>query len=54
MSGWSPQCSSKQASGTSALDEIASWQRGAGLMPMKTIQVASLPGWVALPAAKRQ
>jgi hypothetical protein len=40
------------ASGTWALDEIASWQRGAGLMPMKTIQFPSLPGWVSLPAAK--
>jgi hypothetical protein len=54
MSGLSPQCSSKQASGTSALDEIASWQRKAGLMPMKPIQFTSLPGWVSLPAAKRQ
>ena len=40
------------ASGTWALDEIASWQRGAGLMPMKTIQFPSLPGWASLPAAK--
>jgi len=40
------------ASGTWAPDEIASWQRGAGLMPLKTIQFPSLPGWVSLPAAK--
>jgi SAM-dependent methyltransferase len=40
------------ASGTWALDEITSWQRGAGLMPVKAIQFRSLPGWVSLPAAK--
>jgi SAM-dependent methyltransferase len=40
------------ASGTWALDEIASWQRGAGLTPMKTIQFPSLPGWASLPAVK--
>jgi SAM-dependent methyltransferase len=40
------------ASGTWALDEIASWQRGAGLTPLKTIQFPSLPGWVSLPATK--
>ena len=40
------------ASGTWSLDEIASWQRGAGLTPMKTIQFQSLPGWASLPATK--
>jgi SAM-dependent methyltransferase len=40
------------ASGTWAFDEIASWQRGAGLTPMKAIQFQSLPGWTSLPAAK--
>jgi len=40
------------ASGTWSLDEIASWQLGAGLMPMKTIQFLSLPGWASLPAIK--
>ncbi len=40
------------ASGTWAVDEISSWQRGAGLMPMKTIQFPSLPGWASMPAAK--
>ncbi|SDJ30347.1 Dimerisation domain-containing protein [Bradyrhizobium sp. Rc2d] len=40
------------ASGTWTLDEIVSWQRGAGLTPMKTIQFSSLPGWASLPATK--
>jgi SAM-dependent methyltransferase len=40
------------SSGTWAEDEIASWQRGAGLVPMKPIQFPSLPGWASLPAAK--
>lgn len=40
------------ASGTWAEGEIVSWQRGAGLMPMKMIRFPTLPGWVSLPAAK--
>jgi SAM-dependent methyltransferase len=40
------------ASGTWALDEIVSWQRGAGLTPIKTIRFTSLPGWASLLAAK--
>lgn len=40
------------ASGTWSLDEIASWQLGAGLTPMKVIQFPSLPGWGSLPATK--
>jgi hypothetical protein len=40
------------ASGTWTLDEITSWQCGAGLAPMKAIQFQSLPGWVSLPSTK--
>jgi SAM-dependent methyltransferase len=40
------------ASGTWALEEIVSWQRDAGLEPMKPIRFPSLPGWASAPAAK--
>jgi SAM-dependent methyltransferase len=40
------------ASGTWAPQEIAAWQRDAGLEPMKAIKFPSLPGWASLPAAK--
>jgi hypothetical protein len=40
------------ASGTWALQEIVSWQRDAGLEPMKAIKFPSLPGWASAPAAK--
>jgi SAM-dependent methyltransferase len=40
------------ASGTWALHEIVSWQRDAGLEPMKPIKFPSLPGWASIPAAK--
>jgi SAM-dependent methyltransferase len=40
------------ASGTWTLDEIASWQREAGLTPMRAIRFQSLPGWASLPSAK--
>jgi SAM-dependent methyltransferase len=40
------------ASGTWALQEIVSWQRDAGLEPMKAIRFRSLPGWASIPAFK--
>jgi len=40
------------ASGIWSLQEITSWQREAGLGPLKPIQFPSLPGWAAAPATK--
>jgi SAM-dependent methyltransferase len=40
------------ASGTWSLQEIVSWQREAGLEPMKAIKFPSLPGWASAPADK--
>jgi SAM-dependent methyltransferase len=40
------------ASGTWSMDEITSWQRAAGLSPLKPVRFQSLPGWASLPAAK--
>ena len=40
------------ASGTWSLKEITSWQRKAGLRPLKPIQFPSLPGWAVAPATK--
>jgi len=40
------------ASGTWSLKEITSWQREAGLRPLKPIQFPSLPGWAVAPAIK--
>jgi len=40
------------ASGTWSLKEITSWQREAGLRPLKPIQFPSLPGWAVAPATK--
>jgi len=31
---------------------MVSWQRDAGLEPMKLIKFPSLPGWASAPAAK--
>lgn len=39
------------ASGAWSMDEITSWQRGAGLRPMKPIRFPGLPGWVSFPAS---
>jgi 2-polyprenyl-3-methyl-5-hydroxy-6-metoxy-1,4-benzoquinol methylase len=40
------------ASGTWSLEEITSWQREAGLKPLKPIQFPSLPGWAVSPATR--
>jgi SAM-dependent methyltransferase len=40
------------ASGTWSLEEMVSWQRDAGLDPMKPIRFPGLPGWASAPAAK--
>ena len=40
------------ASGTWSLEEMVSWQRDAGLEPMKAIRFPGLPGWASAPAAK--
>ena len=40
------------ASGTWSLEEIRSWQREAGLKPLKPIQFPSLPGWTVAPATR--
>lgn len=40
------------ASGTWSADEIAAWQRAAGLTPMKPILLQSIPGWALLPAGR--
>jgi len=40
------------ASGTWSADEMASWQRGAGLVPKKPILLQSIPGWASLPAER--
>jgi 2-polyprenyl-3-methyl-5-hydroxy-6-metoxy-1,4-benzoquinol methylase len=40
------------ASGTWSLEEITSWQREAGLDPLKPIQFPSLPGWAVAPSTK--
>jgi SAM-dependent methyltransferase len=40
------------ASGTWSADEITSWQRSAGLVPLKPIRFQSLPGWAALPSER--
>jgi 2-polyprenyl-3-methyl-5-hydroxy-6-metoxy-1,4-benzoquinol methylase len=40
------------ASGTWSLEEITSWQRDAGLNPLKLIQFPSLPGWAVAPSTR--
>jgi len=40
------------ASGTWSADEIASWQRGAGLVPREPLLLQSIPGWASLPAER--
>jgi hypothetical protein len=40
------------ASGTWSADEMASWQRDAGLVPREPILLQSIPGWASLPAER--
>jgi SAM-dependent methyltransferase len=40
------------ASGTWSADEMAFWQRDAGLVPREPILLQSIPGWASLPAER--